>query len=1349
MALLSVLVFCSAAQGVRAYSTPAGYDEHDYQKLVAFLELPNGVGKNGNKISVNYDPQDPTTWEGVGWDSGADKRICSINWEEKGLVGELNVSGCTALQRLWCYSNQMTALDVSSCTALDMLLCFSNQLTVLNVSGCTLLTHLSCYYNQLAALDVSSCTALTELRCFSNKLTALDVSSCTDLQLFWCYTNQLSTLDVSGCAALSYLICSSNQLTALDVSGCTALEILHCNVNLLTALDVSSCTLLSDFWCFLNQLAVLDMSGCTNLGVFRCFSNRLTALDVGSCTFLTELICFSNQLNTLDVSDLTALEYLDCATNQLNALDVNGCTNLAVLRCFSNQLIALDVSGCTNLSMLWSFSNRLTVLDVGSCTFLTELVCHSNRLSTLDVSDLTALEYLDCATNQLTVLDVNNCTSLARLSCHTNRLIFSKLPVFIGDEYYYHSQAEVQIGSEGKAVVGNEIDLSSEATVNGVETIYTWYNNDGSEIEPTTSANGVFTFGRGFGEQPVYSQMTNATFPELTLTTNRILLIGPVMPEIAAQPQSITVASGATATFSVTASATDADEGGVLSYQWQLSTDGGNSWNNIDGATVERYTTAAVAFTENGYEYRCTVTNTKDEITATVFSNPAILGVVALPTITSQPQNTVVAEGTNATFNVVVETADIGIGGILSYQWQLSTDGGSGWSDIGGANASSYTSTAVTFTGSGYQYRCSATNTKDGITASVISDAAILSVVASPTIISQPQNTTILEEATATFSVTAEAADSGIGGILSYQWQLSTNGGSIWNNIDGSTFNSHTTPAVAFANNGDQYRCQVTNTREGVSATFFSNPAILSVVANPIIINQPQNTTVPEGAIATFSVTAEAADSGAGGILSYQWQLSTNGGSSWSDIGGANASSYAATAVTFAGSGYQYRCTVTNTKDNITASVISNAAILSVVSSPTITSQPQNATILEGATATFSVTVEAADSGAGGVLSYQWQLSTDGGSSWSDIVGAVENNYITATSAFTDNGRQYRCMITNTKDGITAIVFSNVATLSVVAIPTITSQPQSTTIPEGIVAAFSLAAETADSGIGGVLSYQWQLSTDGGSEWSNIVGATSNSHTTPTVTFANNGYQYRCQVINTREGVSATSFSNSAILSVVAGPTITSQPQNATVLEGATATFSITAEAADSGIGGVLSYQWQLSTNGGSVWSDVDGATANSYTTAPVTSANNGFQYRCKVTNTKNAVAAEVFSAAATLTVKAHGITFIKPTAANDVNNPVNINSGSLVLAQISGEIADVATVTIKIDDGAEQDIAISGTTIFYLLPVNLADGWHTITIKLTNTTGYEIEATVTFYWDSYRRGFGFGRFDFGEADDH
>ena len=82
-----------------------------------------------------------------------------------------------------------------------------------------------------------------------------------------------------------------------------------------------------------------------------------------------------------------------------------------------------------------------------------------------------------------------------------------------------------------------------------------------------------------------------------------------------------------------------------------------------------------------------------------------------------------------------------------------------------------------------------------------------------------------------------------------------------------------------------------------------------------------ENTTVKEGETATFTVAAKGED------ISYQWQISTGGGSAWADIVGATGQSYTTQAATMDMSGYQYRCTVSNTTGD---SATSNAVTLTV-----------------------------------------------------------------------------------------------------------------------------------------------------------------------------------------------------------------------------------------------------------------------------------------------------------------------------------------------------------------------------------------------------------------------------------
>jgi hypothetical protein len=85
-------------------------------------------------------------------------------------------------------------------------------------------------------------------------------------------------------------------------------------------------------------------------------------------------------------------------------------------------------------------------------------------------------------------------------------------------------------------------------------------------------------------------------------------------------------------------------------------------------------------------------------------------------------------------------------------------------------------------------------------------------------------------------------------------------------------------------------------------------------------------------------------------------------------------------------------------------------------------------------------------------------------------------------------------------------------------------------------------------------------------------------------------------------------------------PSITTPPASLTRAEGATATFSVVASGS-----ATLSYQWRR--NG----ADIAGATGDSYTTPPLTSADNGAQFTVVVSNAEGSVT----SAVATLSVGA------------------------------------------------------------------------------------------------------------------
>ena len=308
------------------YATPDGYNDHDYQKMVAFFEQTdeNGV-RNGEKLSEDYDPTDPETWRKydgnycrgtIEWTTVAGEyRLYEIFFGGSSsgahpleLVGFLDVRECTALAKVRCWSFgdiQLTGLDVSGCAALEALDCDGNELTELDVSGCAALEVLDCGNNWLTELDVSGCTALTRLSCSGNQLTELDVS--TNTELVW-------------------LVCSRNQLTELDVSTNTELVLLDCCVNQLTELDVSANAALED----------LDCPG-----------NQLTELDISTNTELVRLDCSDNQLTELDVSANAELEDLDCSENQLTELDLSNNPRIDI------DTISAEGSGFIEVSTVW------------------------------------------------------------------------------------------------------------------------------------------------------------------------------------------------------------------------------------------------------------------------------------------------------------------------------------------------------------------------------------------------------------------------------------------------------------------------------------------------------------------------------------------------------------------------------------------------------------------------------------------------------------------------------------------------------------------------------------------------------------------------------------------------------------------------------------------------------------------------------------------------------------------------------------------------------------------------------------------------------------------------------------
>jgi hypothetical protein len=159
------------------------------------------------------------------------------------------------------------------------------------------------------------------------------------------------------------------------------------------------------------------------------------------------------------------------------------------------------------------------------------------------------------------------------------------------------------------------------------------------------------------------------------------------------------------------------------------------------------------------------------------------------------------------------------------------------------------------------------------------------------------------------------------------------------------------------------------------------------------------------GSNATFSVTA----SGEG--LGYQWELSINGGTSFAPIGGAIASSYTQNTITIAMNNNRYRVVVSG---SCPPPVTSNAAILTVISPVTVTTNPRDTVSCETGNVTFSV----AGNSTVPVI-YQWQVSTNGGTTYTNlsdggsVAGATTPTVTLSNVTVALNNNRYRALLSN------------------------------------------------------------------------------------------------------------------------------------------------------------------------------------------------------------------------------------------------------------------------------------------------------------------------------------------------
>ncbi len=239
--------------------------------------------------------------------------------------------------------------------------------------------------------------------------------------------------------------------------------------------------------------------------------------------------------------------------------------------------------------------------------------------------------------------------------------------------------------------------------------------------------------------------------------------------------------------------------------------------------------------------------------------------------------------------------------------------------------------------------------------------------------------------------------------------------------------------------------------------------------------------------------------------------------------------------------------------------------------------------------------------------------------------------------------------------------------------------------------------------------YEALAATWNGTDWS----------VTPMASFNGNG------VANYLDGVSCTSTADcvavgtySAEISPVdlfqtlvettgtAPPVVTTEPVSQSVNGGGDVTFTAAASGNPS-----PTVQWQESTDAGTTWANINGATSTIYSETNVPYSQNGWQLRAIFTNTNGSATTN----AATLTVLA-----LPPTTSVLIPSNGATLSGSLFLDAAASDNVPITQVNYVLSGGTYNDTVISGSFPTYF---GWIGGWNTTTVP--NGT-YTLQSVAT-----------------------
>jgi hypothetical protein len=310
----------------------------------------------------------------------------------------------------------------------------------------------------------------------------------------------------------------------------------------------------------------------------------------------------------------------------------------------------------------------------------------------------------------------------------------------------------------------------------------------------------------------------------------------------------------------------------------------------------------------------------------------------------------------------------------------------------------------------------------------------------------------------------------------------------------------------AYEEDGDLIQNPFGDRFEPETETQPEEPTVTDVVSATKDINirvQPQDVVSASGKTVRLYTAAE---SRTGSTLSYQWQISKDDGATWTN---SSASGAKTNSMQFSMSktldGRIARCILTDAKGN-TLTTAAAKIIMGTPDSITITKQP---TAIKANTNEYAY---ASVDATGNALMFRWQMSSDNGKTWVSSTAksaSAKNFYFKMGKSYV--GKKVRCLITdanlNTKTTEAVTISNGNAPAYVCANPANTLAKVGDSVPFTVVAG------------GSGVSYQWEISKDGGVTWSNSTAAGSKTNTMSfTMSKTLDGRMVRCKITDNAGG---------------------------------------------------------------------------------------------------------------------------------------------------------------------------------------------------------------------------------------